>query len=101
MEAQQPPSLKLPALYAAHHTLSTMSNNRISKFSRNDAAWVIPVGRAELEGCFMCVKECQLGHLALSKLVRYVDEGLHSIQPRRRKKVVNYSIFHTPDALKF
>ena len=55
----------------------------------------------EIEGVFQCVRECQLGHMSLSKLVRAVDEGIHSIQQPRRKKVVKHSIFHTPDALRF
>ena len=74
--------------------------DRISRFSRNEAAWQLPVEKSEVQGVFQCIKQCQLAHLALSKLVRAVDEGLHSIQPPRRKKVVNYSIFHTPEALR-
>lgn len=68
--------------------------DRVMRFSRHEAAWNIEVNSKATSAVFECVRECQLGHMALSKLVRTVDEGLHSIQPPRRKKVVNYSIFH-------
>merc|ERR1712023_493958 len=40
---------------------------RVSKFSRNDAAWTIQVEMKEIEGVFQCIRECQLGHMSLSK----------------------------------